>query len=176
MKQEQTPETDVHTKSHPASWYVVQCKAGESFRAADHLDNQGYEVLHPVLERKRRRRGKLTLVCEPLFPFYLFIRLDKISSNWAPIRSTRGVLRIVTFGYVPAAVPDTLIEQLVHGSDEPDGVHSRFSPGDSVQIADGPFKGLEAIFQHAKGTERAVVLLNMLQHQRSVEMPGDHLL
>lgn len=174
--EEQTSETTSHTESDKAAWYVIQCKAGESFRAAEHLTNQGYEVLHPVIERKRRRRGKLALVCEPLFPFYLFIQLDKIVSNWRPIRSTRGVLRIVSFGNVPAAVPDTLVEQLMHGSNKLDGVHTRFSPGDSVKIADGPFKGLEAIFQHAKGTERAVVLLSMLQHQRSVEMPGDHLL
>lgn len=129
-----------------------------------------------MLERKRRRQGKLTRVCEPLFPFYLFIQLDQISSNWRPIRSTRGVLRIVSFGNVPAAVPDTLVEQLKHCPHSTEGAHSRFSAGDCVNIAEGPFKGLEAVFQYSKGTERAVVLLNMLQQQRPVEVPSDHLI
>lgn len=159
-----------------AAWYVIQCKAGESFRAAEHLSYQGYRVFHPVLERKRRRRGKLTPVCEPLFPFYLFIRLDQINSNWRPIRSTRGVLRIVSFGNIPAAVPNALVEQLEATPHDADGPHSRFSAGDRVNIADGPFKGLDAVFQYAKGTERAVVLLNMLQQQRPVEVPSDHLI
>lgn len=170
------PPATTHTEPPQAAWYVIQCKAGDSFRAAEHLSNQGYEVFHPLLECQRRRRGKMVTVCEPLFPYYLFIRLDQINSNWRPIRSTRGVLRIVSFGYVPAAMPDCLIEQLKRCPNEPDGIHTRFSPGDSVQITDGPLKGLDAVFQHAKGTERAVVLLSMLQHQRPVEMPGDHLL
>lgn len=164
------------TQEDETAWYVVQCKAGESFRAAENLANQNFHVFHPVLERKRRRGGKLATVSEPMFPFYLFIRLDQISSNWRPIRSTRGVLRVVSFGYVPAPVPDALIEQLQHCPHRSDGVHTRFNPGDRFQIADGPFKGLEAVFQYAKGTERAVVLLNMLQHQRSIELPSEHLL
>ena len=32
---------------------------------------------------------------EPLFPGYLFIRLDSTHDNWYPIRSTRGVNRVV---------------------------------------------------------------------------------
>ena len=93
-------------------WYVIQCKGGESFRASEHLDNQGYEVFHPVLEVQKRRRGKLVWVAEPLFPHYLFIRLDRLASNWRPIRSTRGVLRLVGFGHEPVAVQDALIETL----------------------------------------------------------------
>ncbi|GAA3898569.1 transcription/translation regulatory transformer protein RfaH [Halomonas cibimaris] len=161
--------------AHHAAWYVVQCKAGESFRAAEQLANQHFQVFHPVLERKRRRQGKLTWVCEPLFPFYLFIQLDTINSNWRPIRSTRGVLRIVSFGHVPAAVPDALVASLQRCPHRREGAHTRFSAGDCVRIADGPFKGISAVFQYAKGTERAVVLLNMLQQPRPVEMPSDHL-
>ncbi|MEE3213915.1 MAG: transcription termination/antitermination NusG family protein, partial [Pseudomonadota bacterium] len=52
-------------------WYVIQCKGGESFRAAQHLANQGYELFHPVLEVQKKRRNKLTWVEEPLFPYYL---------------------------------------------------------------------------------------------------------
>ncbi|MGB8714695.1 MAG: transcriptional activator RfaH, partial [Onishia taeanensis] len=73
-----------------ARWYVIQCKGGESFRAAEHLANQGFDVFHPVLEVQKKRRGKLAWIAEPLFPYYLFIRLDRIASNWRPIRSTRG--------------------------------------------------------------------------------------
>ncbi|MDN6298497.1 MAG: transcription/translation regulatory transformer protein RfaH [Halomonas sp.] len=155
---------------------MAQCKAGESFRAAEHLGYQGYQVFHPVLNVQRRRRGKLTSVCEPLFPFYLFIYLDQINSNWRPIRSTRGVLRIIRFGNTPAAVPHSLIERLRHHPHETEGVHTRFCAGDKITIAEGPFKGLDAIFQRAKGEERAIILLNMLQHQRAIEVPNEHLI
>lgn len=162
--------------SDTAAWYVVQCKAGESFRAAEHLDYQGYRVFHPVLNVQRRRRGQLTSVCEPLFPFYLFICLDQVTNNWRPIRSTRGVLRIIRFGNTPVPVPDALIEQLRHQPHAAEGAHAHFSAGDKITIAEGPFKGLDAVFQRAKGEERAIILLNMLQHQRSVEIPSEHLM
>ncbi|RML53195.1 Transcription antitermination protein RfaH, partial [Pseudomonas syringae pv. maculicola] len=48
---------------------------------------------------------------EALFPGYLFIHMDQVHDNWYPIRSTRGVSRIVTFGGHPVPVRDHLIEQ-----------------------------------------------------------------
>ena len=47
-------------------WYVVQCKGGESFRAAEHLANQGYELFHPMLEVQKKRRNKLEMAAAKL--------------------------------------------------------------------------------------------------------------
>ncbi|TDO16482.1 MULTISPECIES: transcription/translation regulatory transformer protein RfaH [Halomonas] len=155
-------------------WYVTQCKGGESFRAAEHLANQGYELFHPVLEIQKQRRGKLVWVSEPLFPYYLFIRLDRLTSNWRPIRSTRGVLKIVTFGLeLPVPVSDELVETLLtHGSGKEDATANLyFRAGEAVEITEGPFKDLEAVFANHKGEERAIVLLNMLHKQQRLEMP-----
>ncbi|MGM0983308.1 MAG: transcription/translation regulatory transformer protein RfaH [Pseudomonadota bacterium] len=155
-------------------WYVIQCKGGESFRATEHLANQGYEIFHPVLQVQKKRRGKLEWVSEPLFPYYLFIRLDRLASNWRPIRSTRGVLKIVTFGLDrPVPVSDELIDTLLeNGSGEEDAsVNVYFRAGEAVEITEGPFKDLQAVFASHKGEERAIVLLNMLQKQQRLELP-----
>ncbi|PJX13568.1 transcription/translation regulatory transformer protein RfaH [Halomonas sp. 141] len=164
-----TPQTST------AHWYVIQCKGSESFRAAEHLANQGYEVFHPVLDVQRKRQGKLTTVSEPLFPYYLFIQLDQVNSNWRPIRSTRGVLRLLTFGNTPIAVPDALVETLRAQPHRQEGGHSYFTAGEKVTITDGPFKDLEAIFTRSKGEERAIVLLNVLQRPHPVELPVESL-
>lgn len=159
-------------------WYVIQCKGGESFRAADHLGYQGYEVFHPVLEVQKKRRGKLEWVTEPLFPYYLFIRLDRLASNWRPIRSTRGVLKIVTFGFgTPVPVGDALVETLrAHGNERQDStVNLYFRAGEMVEIIEGPFKDLQGVFTSHKGEERAIVLLNMLHQQQRLEIPVEHL-
>lgn len=156
-------------------WYVIQCKGGESFRAAEHLNNQDYQVFHPVLNVKRKRHGKLTKVCEPLFPHYLFIRLDQIASNWRPIRSTRGVLKLLTFGDTPVPVDDALIDTLQQQPHSKEGTHSYFTPGQKVTITEGPFKNLDAIFKSTKGEERAIVLINMLHRPQHIEMEVDQL-
>ncbi|WP_282040752.1 transcription/translation regulatory transformer protein RfaH [Halomonas alimentaria] len=153
-------------------WYAIQCKGGESFRATENLVNQGFEVFHPVLEVQKKRRGKLTWVVEPLFPYYLFIRLDRLVSNWRPIRSTRGVLKLVSFGETPIAVDDALVETLREkGSERDQDANLYFHAGEPVQITEGPFKELQAVFESHKGEERAIVLLNLLHRQQRLEMP-----
>ncbi|GHC20874.1 transcription/translation regulatory transformer protein RfaH [Aidingimonas halophila] len=169
----QDPEASSFETDAQPRWYVIQCKGGESFRATEHLGNQGFEVFHPVLEVQKKRRQKLTWIAEPLFPYYLFIRLDKVASNWRPIRSTRGVLKLLTFGDEPIAVDDALIAVL---RDHPagmadEGANVYFRAGDDVEITDGPFRDLQAVFQSQKGEERAIVLLNMLHKQQRLEIP-----
>lgn len=155
-------------------WYVIQCKGGESFRAAEHLANQEFEVFHPVLQVQKKRRTKLVWVDEPLFPYYVFIRLSTLASNWRPIRSTRGVLKLLTFGdSLPLPVSDELITTLRDhaNQDGDDAVHVYFRAGEMVEIMDGPFKNLQAVFERHKGEERAIVLLNMLQNTQRLEVP-----
>lgn len=154
-------------------WYVIQCKGGESFRAAEHLGNQGYELFHPVLEVQKKRGGRLVWLNEPLFPHYIFIRLDRVASNWRPIRSTRGVLRIVTFGDKPLPVDDALVDTLREKGVEDRNASANvyFRAGEIVEITEGPFKDLQAVFASHKGEERAIVLLNLLNRQQRLVLP-----
>lgn len=151
-----------------AHWYAVQCKGGESFRAEDHLKAQGFDVFHPTWTVEKRYRGQLREVKEPLFPFYLFIRLDEQMDNWAPIRSTRGVLQLVRFGTYPLKVDSGLIEALKQRTHETQ--QQTLKAGDKILITRGPFKDLEAVFQTKKGEDRVIILLNLLQHQQRLSI------
>jgi transcriptional antiterminator RfaH len=47
-------------------------------------------------------------------------------------------------------------------------------PGDVVKINEGPFSGLEAIFEKKmKGSERVAVLLDILGRQTRLVLPGE---
>ncbi len=167
---------DSQTSAECTQWYLIQCKGGESFRAASHLESQGYHVFHPVLAVQRKRRNKLVWHTEPLFPHYLFIELDQVSCNWRPIRSTRGVLRLVTFGDQPAAVPTDIVETLRQNSVQ--GEASKevyFHVGDAVEVTKGPFKGQLAQLTELKGQDRALLLLTLLNRPQHVEVPIEHL-
>ncbi|KXS39411.1 transcription/translation regulatory transformer protein RfaH [Modicisalibacter tunisiensis] len=173
MSESNSVSADIDTRAIP-HWYLIQCKGGESFRATENLANQGYEIFHPVLQVQKKRRGRLCWVDEPLFPYYLFIRLDRLASNWRPIRSTRGVLRLVTFGDQPLPVDDALVDALRHNAaataDERE-INVYFRAGDVVEICEGPFRQLQAVFERRKGEERAIVLLNLLHGQQAVDLP-----
>jgi len=81
----------------------------------------------------------------------------------APIRSTLGVNRLVSFGTEPAKVGTDLIEALrCHSKRQHQQPKRLFNQGDRVQIKDGPFAGLEAIYQMTDGERRAMVLIELL--------------
>lgn len=156
-----------------ARWYAVQCKGGESFRAAENLANQGFEIFHPTISLRKKRQGRLQWVTEPLFPYYLFIRLDQASSDWRPIRSTRGVAKLVSFGLQPAQVPNELIttlQQHALSTDVSDQQPPLISPGETVHIDTGPFAGKEAVFNQKNGEKRAMVLIELLNRSHQIEI------
>ena len=97
--------------SRQGDWYLVQCKTKQDERAEENLIRQGYECARPVCSRERLLRGKRQLVQESLFPGYLFIHMP-LGANWAPLRSSRGVARVVAFGGQPLPVSQQLVEQL----------------------------------------------------------------
>lgn len=147
-------------------WYLVHTKPRQELLALENLERQGYPCYLPQLCVEKRRRGKLQTVTEALFPRYLFIRLGSGigAKGWGPIRSTTGVSRLVTFGHVPARVPEPVLA-CIRADLAPDKVHRRrFAPGDVVHIVEGPFKGLDAVYEMSDGQARALVLIQIL-HQ-----------
>lgn len=155
-----------------AAWYLLQCKPRQDARAEENLLRQGYPCFRPRLQREKISAGRMRKVEESLFPGYLFIQLDQ-QSNWAPLRSTRGVNRLVAFNGYPLPVADRLIEQLRERSRElgKQPEVPLLQLGEKVRITAGPFAELEAIFHGMDGRERAMLLLNLLNRQQLVQIP-----
>ena len=146
-------------------WYVIYTKPRQEQRALLNLERQGYECYLPLIPAEKLRCSVVSVVQEPLFARYLFIQLGvgQSAQSWAPIRSTQGVSRLVTFGAEPAKVNPELIETLrTHTKTLGDEPARRFNPGDRVQIKEGPFAGLQAVYQMTDGERRAMVLIEIL--------------
>jgi len=158
------------TPSKRLHWYVIQSRPREDERALEHLERQGFECYRPMRRVERRRQGRKHFVQEALFPRYFFIHLDCVHDNWYPIRSTRGVARIVTFGGMPIPVKDELIEQIRDRLLAPPP-KVPFQQGEAVRITAEGFNDVEAIFLTADGDERAVILLNLLHREQKVTLP-----
>src|SRR5262245_32722862 len=91
-------------------WYLIHCKPRQDERALENLERQNFHCYRPVRRVERSRDGRKYAAAEPLFPRYLFIRLDRLNDNWYLIRSTRGVNRIVRFNEYPVPVSDEIID------------------------------------------------------------------
>lgn len=149
-------------------WYVIHTKPRQELRALENLRKQNYEVFCPLVLIEKVRRGKLTNVTEPLFSRYIFIKLNKTTSNWTPITYTLGVSKIVRFGSMPTAVDDSIINSLI-AKDGEEKIRL-FAEGDEVQLIDGPLKGLNAIFKQHDGELRAMILIDLMSKPHLIKV------
>ena len=81
------------------NWYLVHSKPRQELCSLENLERQGFECFLPLIAVEKLRRKLIVVVQEPLFPRYLFIRLDASQEgrSWNPIRSTTRVSRLVSF-------------------------------------------------------------------------------
>lgn len=140
------------------------------------LERQGFQCYLPKLRIEKIRRRKAEVVTEPMFPRYLFVRLDLSGQgkSWSPIRSTLGVSQLVHFGTRAAKVDDQLVD-LLRSREQARPTEARFQEGDAVVITDGPFAGIEAIYQTADAERRAMILLEILSKPVRVQIDSGRL-
>lgn len=146
-------------------WYLIHTKPRQEKCALENLQRQGYECYLPMLSAERVRQRVLSVIDEPLFPRYLFIRLDTglSAKGWGPIRSTNGVSRLVSFGNEPARIDDRLVHLLRSQENTYRTQPQRlFAKGEPVMIVDGAFAGLEAMYQMTDAEGRVAVLIELL--------------
>lgn len=156
-------------------WYVVHCRVGSERRAEANLLRQEYDVWLPLYRKTRRHARKVESVLRPLFPRYIFVRIDLESQQWRPILSTFGVHNIVSNADGPLALDDDIIVGL-QARAEGDGVfevaESAIKPGDQVRIQAGPMADLAGVFQAELDTDRVMILLKLMGREVRVTVEG----
>lgn len=158
-------------------WHAVFCKPRQETTAKEHLQRQGFEVYLPRISGRHRKRNRWVDSIQALFPRYLFVRIDRRRQGMASIRSTRGVVDLVRFGVEPAVVPDPVIDAIVACEHSAKGLdcHTQkgFLEGEMVTMLEGPFTGMQGIFENDDGDERAVLLIDLLGKANRVRVNRD---
>jgi len=128
-------------------------------------DVLGFDTFYPRLKHLKTIRRVKRWVVGPLFPRYFFCRLN-LAQNFRAVQFAPQVVGVVGFGGHPALVDDAIIGQLKQWAGEAVDlvtVRPGFRPGDLVEIADGPLRGLQAVvLQEMSDRDRVAVLLSTL--------------
>jgi len=160
-------------------WYAVQTQVRAERLALVNLKRQGYEAYLPLYNKRRRHARRTDRVASPLFPGYLFVRMDVDVTAWRAINSTIGAQNIVCFGEHPAPMPAGIVEEIIAREDENRMVRPRsgipFASGEEVRITDGALCDQTGLFDCAAADERVVILLNLLGRQVRVKVSSEHL-
>lgn len=146
-------------------WYVVNCQPHQEGRADLNLRQQGFESWVPKLLRTRRHARRIEQIQAPMFPGYLFVKLNLDAQAWRSINGTYGVRRLLCANDQPAPISHGFVETLQQTMDS-DGLISMpkdaFHVGDKVRLVRGPFADMIATLVRLADGDRVAVMLNVL--------------
>jgi transcriptional antiterminator RfaH len=151
-------------------WFALQVRAKHEKIVAAHLSGRDYEWFLPLYMRRRAWSDRIKVVEAPLFPGYIFCRLDL--QNRLPILTTPGVIRIVGYNRSPVSIEVSEISaiQTLVASGLPDQPWPFIAAGDKVRITRGPLRGVEGILIAFKGSHRLILSVTLLQRSVAVEV------
>jgi transcriptional antiterminator RfaH len=145
-------------------WYLVNTKPQKERFVADQLRAIADDVFLPLLKAKAPRWGRMAESVGPLFPCYVFSRFD-LQAKYFDIKYLQGVKGLVSAGNEAIIVPSAIVEE-IRGR-MVDGVveigPKSIAHGERVMVVEGPFKGLEAVFErYLSGAARVAILLSTI--------------
>jgi transcriptional antiterminator RfaH len=160
-----------------ARWYVVRTKPRSESLAAREMDRDDHiEIFSPLITSDQINNGQTPV---PLFPGYIFMRLDPESNNWPSFRSGQHVLGLLNFDGVAPWLPEQVIDELKLRCDtlnEYGGIWRKYEPGDWVQVINSTLEGLAQVVEDGKSSNAPVrVLLHIFERLVPVQVSRHNL-
>lgn len=160
-------------------WFVVQTQVNAEAKAARNLLQQGFDIYLPRYLKRRSHARKIERIAAPLFPRYMFVRIDIAAQRWRSIQSTFGVSHLLFNGDEPAAVRNEIVQRLKEreGSDGLIQLDRRdaFAVGDKVRVLAGAFTDSLGLFEGLADRDRVAILLDFLGRKVRVSINVDFL-
>ena len=138
------PSFSAPTPSGSRPWACCHTHPQAERWAHLNLTRQGFDAYLPLVTVSRRDRVIRSLVHRvevPLFPRYLFVR---IQSNWAPIAHTRGIHYLLMNAGHPNTVAEAAVDALRAACANPAPEH-QWAAGTPCTPLLGPMRGLPAV-------------------------------
>jgi transcription antitermination factor NusG len=151
-------------------WFATYTCSCQEKRVAQHLSAHGIEFFLPVYRAVRRwKNGVRALLDRPLFPGYLFVKIDR--RERVRVLDLPGVHSLVGVGREPIPLPNEEIEALRQGihlfNAEP---HPFLNVGDRARLCRGPLEGFEGIIARKKNGHWLVLSIELIMRSIAVEV------
>lgn len=155
-------------------WHVIQTKPKKEDSVSQLLNSAGFEVLYPKIKEMCYRNGLSYFKSAPLFPSYLFLRINfQEKRNFHLIKYTRGVRKILCCENRPAPIPDDIVSVIKSRLNQ-EGVaefNHNFKKGEKIKVRKGVLKDLIGILEKPLPHEaRVQVLLNLVNYKMKVKL------
>jgi transcription termination/antitermination protein NusG len=154
-------------------WFAVYTSPRHEKKVTEHLALRNVEAFLPLYSSVRRwKNGCKVTVDLPLFPGYLFVRVNRHEK--VRVLETPGVLWFVGVGGQPATLAESEVEALRAGvralNCEP---HPYLVVGEKARIRKGPLEGFEGVLTRKKGALRVVISLTQIMKSIAIEVDAN---
>ena len=152
------------------SWFAVHTRARHEKKANRALTEKNVETFLPLIEVMSQWKDRKKKVLLPLFPGYLFVRIDP--RDRYELLNTAGVVMILGNNGVPVPVSPKEIEatkRLIETG-------LRYEPfpysivGREVEVIRGPLEGAMGRILRTKGAYRLILSVHLIRRSVSVEV------
>jgi transcription antitermination factor NusG len=159
----------------PRRWFAAVTTPQHEKAALRHLDFAGVETFLPTYESSRVWKNRQKVRVElPLFPTYLFVRIDQ--GERAKVLRTPGVRQLVGNSREPISLADREIEflriSLAGQKAEP---YAGLIEGQRVRIKSGSMRGVEGCLVRKSSEWRFVLTVQLIHHHVAVEVDASAL-
>jgi transcription antitermination factor NusG len=154
-------------------WFALQSRPKNEKKVERLLREKDYECFTPMYRLKRKWSDRIVEVDFPLFPRYVFCRFSPTVLGKAI--STKGVIRIVSFGRGPAEVAAEEVEalQLLTQSNLLREPWKYLPNGTPVLVETGPLAGAQGIICADGNKRQLVISVTLLQRSVAVQLDED---
>ena len=163
-------------KQHAPKWFAIYTSPRHEKRVGQYMSQRGIEHYLPLYHVQRKWSDGSTVTLDlPLFPGYLFVRIDR--SERVRVLEVPGVLTFVGgTGRRPASLPEAEINALRTGLPlrhaEP---HPLLTVGQHARIRSGALAGMEGVVVRQKNSLRVVLTMDLIMQSVSVEVDATEL-
>jgi transcription termination/antitermination protein NusG len=156
-------------------WFALRVKPNHEKSVATILREKKFKEFLPLYRSRRRWTDRVKFVDLPLFPGYLFCRLDLNADNRLPLLTTPGLLYIVGSGKTPEPIDESeiLAIQSISHSGLPYAPWPSLMIGQRVRLEAGPLSGLEGVLTRIGNQYKVYVSVTLLQRSVSVEVDAE---
>jgi transcriptional antiterminator RfaH len=155
-------------------WFAIQTWPQYEKKVATEFQRKDVEVFLPLLSSKRKWSDRYTTVHIPLFPNYVFVRIDESSNARISVLRTNGVSGFVGARGKGVSIPEAQIEsvRLLVASGVPFQHHPLLAIGKRVRIRDGSLDGVEGTLLAKNDDLSLLVSIQLIQRSLAIRVAG----
>jgi transcription antitermination factor NusG len=165
---------NAHTGLDGRNWFAVETRPRHEKKVSIGLREKGIDIFLPLFSEKHHWSDRRQIVEMPVFPRYVFVRIEPTTSARIPVLRTGGVMSFVGNRGIGSAIPDAQIESVMSVISQ--GVsfsHYAFLEiGERVRIRGGALDGVEGILTAINGDRSLVVSVEMICRSLAIRVDG----